>query len=90
MWYISVITSDVYTGVPQGSVFGPLMFAMYISLVDNVVAAHRIHLHQCADDTQLYVVLHPFDVSPFDVVSHCVSDISRWFREQDATRPQQD
>jgi len=28
---------------------------------------------------QLYVALRPIDVSPFDVVSHCVSDVSRWF-----------
>ena len=69
------------SGVPQGSVLGPLLFAMYISPVDNVVAAHRVHLHQYADDTQLYVALRPTDVSPFDVVSHCVSDVSRWFLE---------
>ena len=69
------------SGVPQGSVLGPLLFAIYISPVDNVVAAHRLHLHQYADDTQLYVALRPTDVSPFDVVSHCVSDVSRWFLE---------
>jgi len=68
------------SGVPQG--FGPLLFAMYISPVDKVVAAHRVHLHQCADDTQLYVALRPSHVSPFDFVSHCVSDISRWFLEK--------
>jgi Reverse transcriptase (RNA-dependent DNA polymerase) len=69
------------SGVPQGSVLGPLLFATYISPVDNVIAAHHVHLHQYADDTQLYVALRPTDVSPFDVVSHCVSDVSRWFLE---------
>jgi Reverse transcriptase (RNA-dependent DNA polymerase) len=69
------------SGVPQGSVLGPLLFAMYISPVDNVIAAHRVHLHQYADDTQLYVALRPTDISPFDVVSHCVSDVLRWFLE---------
>ena len=69
------------SGVPQGSVLDPLLFALYISPVDNVVAAHRVHLHQYADDTQLYVALRPTDVLPFDVVSHCVSDVSRQFLE---------
>jgi exonuclease III len=69
------------SGVPQGSVLGPLLFAIYISPVDNIVAAHRVCLHQYADDTQLYVALRPTDISPYDVVSHCVSDVSRWFLE---------
>jgi len=36
---------------------------------------------QYTDDMQLYVALRPSDVSPFDAVSLCVSDISRWFLE---------
>jgi hypothetical protein len=69
------------SGVPQGSVLGPLLFALYISPVNNVVSAHRLHLHQYADDTQLYMAVRPADNSPLEAASHCVSDVSRWFLE---------
>ena len=69
------------SGVPQGSVFGPLLFALYISPVDNVVSAHRLHLHQYADDTQLYTAVRPADNSPLEAASQRVSDVSRWFLE---------
>lgn len=69
------------SGVPQGSVLGPLLFAIYISPVDNVIAAHHLHFHQYADDTQMYMAVRPGANSPFDAVSRCVSDVSRWFLE---------
>jgi hypothetical protein len=86
MQYVGVGTArsasvTCLSGVPQGSVLGPLLFAIYISPVDNVIAAHRLQFHQYADDTQMYMAVHPSANSPFDAASHCVSDVSRWFLE---------
>jgi len=69
------------SGVPQGSVLGPLLFAMYISPVGNVVAAHSLRYHQYADDTQLYMAVRPGDDESFGPVSVCVEDVTRWFLE---------
>ena len=69
------------SGVPQGSVLGPLLFAMYISPISNIVTAHRLRYQQYADDTQLYMALRPGTGSTFDALSRCVDDVYRWFLE---------
>jgi len=54
-----------------------LLFAMYISPMSNIVAAHSLHYHQYTDDTQLYMAVH-VDFN-FKSVSMCIEDADRWF-----------
>lgn len=42
----------VVSGVPQGSILGPLLFCMYISDIKHAITHSRFHLY--ADDLQLY------------------------------------
>ena len=43
------------TGVPQGLVLGPLLFADYVSPVGDLVKSHGVDHHQYADDSQLFL-----------------------------------
>ena len=45
---------QVRCGVPQGSVFGPLLFALYIKNIQYAVGAEGVPLF--ADETALYMV----------------------------------
>ena len=67
----------VRTGVPQGSLLGPLLFNMYVNDVNYFIANTSLRLY--ADDT----TENAFDVSPMILQFVITSDLSvlwRWFR----------
>jgi len=48
---------ELEVGVPQGSLLGPLLFAVYCSPVGDVITGHGVHHYQYASDTQLHLAL---------------------------------
>ena len=47
------------SGIPQGSVLDPLLFAMYISPISNVVTAHSLDHHQTLTSCSCTFPFHP-------------------------------
>ena len=65
---------EVTSGIPQGSVLGPILFVLYINDLPNSIAS-RVMMF--ADDTKLYQ-LYPNRKSPPDTIQMDLLELDTW------------
>jgi hypothetical protein len=63
----SSLPSDLKSGVPQGSVLGPILFNLYTTPLSSLISSHSLSHDLFADDTQMYTCFIPNSYS--DAVS---------------------
>ena len=71
--------APVLSGVPQGSVLGPMIFSMYVTPLSAIIDSHYIIHHSFADDTQLQMSAPPYRISELlQSMQSCIGDIKAW------------
>ena len=71
--------APAHSGVPHGSVLGPMLFTMYIKPLSAIIDSHSIIHHSFADDLQLQMSAPPDRISELlHSMQSCISDVKVW------------
>ena len=71
--------APVHSGVPQGSVLGPMLFTMYIKPLSAIIDSHSIIHNSFADDLKLQMSAPPDRISELlHSMQSCISDVKAW------------
>jgi hypothetical protein len=77
----SSTSQPLNTGVPQGSVLGPMGFSLYVQPIGEIIRRHGLQFHHYADDLQLLITFSLNPASLLDALRRleaCIAEIKAW------------
>ena len=73
------VFAPVHSGIPHGSVLGPILFTMYIKPLSAIIDSHSAVNHSFADDLQLQMSASTDGISErLHSMQSCICDVNAW------------
>ena len=73
---------NLFCGVSQGSVPGPILYSMYTSPLADITSKHNMNHHFYADDSQSYLCFRPSSggkpTTSKLLIESCIHNVNNW------------